>query len=199
MTAMTRVTAGEAPGMTEAPPPRPAASPWSDSGSGRESFAEQFERLFHEHHPRVYGYVQRLCGEHDLAADIAQETFVRFHRRGSVPESAAAWLITVATNLLRNARTRTARRLELLETARDRDVSEPAPDPVVAAEERARVRAALERLPPRDQQLLSLLAGGYRYREMAAALGIHEASVGTLLARAKRAFRAHYGADDSTP
>jgi RNA polymerase sigma factor (sigma-70 family) len=155
-------------------------------------FEEEFERLFRELHPRVFGYVNRLCREADLAADIAQEAFVRLHRRGSVPESVMPWLLTVATNLVRNTRSRSARRLELLVTHRDDVAAPPTPD-ALAAEERRRVHDTMSRLEPREQQLLALLAGGHSYREMAVALGLHEASVGTLLARAKQAFRAHYG------
>ena len=62
-----------------------------------------------------------------------------------------------------------------------------------------RVRAALERLPERERQLLLLSAEGYRYRDMAAALELHEASVGVMLARAKRAFREIYGASYHAP
>ena len=61
-------------------------------------------------------------------------------------------------------------------------------------EARDRVRAALARLPERECRMLLLCAEGYRYRDIAAALNINEASVGTLLARAKRAFRDAYGA-----
>jgi RNA polymerase sigma factor (sigma-70 family) len=54
------------------------------------------------------------------------------------------------------------------------------------------VRAALRELSPRDQEMLLLRAEGYSYREIASALGLNEPSVGTLLARAKRAFRQAY-------
>ena len=101
-------------------------------------------------------------------------------------------------NLLRNSRSQAARRRELLTAVRDVEPAEAGPDVVVLEEERAKVREALSRLSERDRQLLSLMAGGFTYREMAAACGLNEASVGTLLARAKRAFREHYGADDST-
>ena len=170
----------------------------ADSGSER-SYAAEFERLFGEYHARLFGYIHRLCGEPDLAADIVQEAFVRLYRRGSAPDSVVPWLLTVAMNLLRNSRSQTARRRELLTAVRDVEPAESGPDVVVLEEERAKVREALSRLSERDRQLLSLMAGGFTYREMAAACGLNEASVGTLLARAKRAFREHYGADDSTP
>ncbi len=61
-----------------------------------------------------------------------------------------------------------------------------------AAEERARVNAVLAALEPRDAELLLLRAAGFRYHEAAAALEINPASIGTLLARAQRAFRKEY-------
>ena len=56
----------------------------------------------------------------------------------------------------------------------------------------ARVRDAIDGMPERDRHLLLLRAEGYSYREIAVALEPNEASVGVLLARAKRAFRNHY-------
>ena len=47
-------------------------------------------------------------------------------------------------------------------------------------------------MPEREQLLLLLQAEGYRYRELATAIGLNAASVGVLLARAKRAFRDLY-------
>ena len=44
----------------------------------------------------------------------------------------------------------------------------------------------------RESRLLLLRAEGYSYRDIAAALELHEASVGTLIARARRAFRTLY-------
>jgi DNA-directed RNA polymerase specialized sigma24 family protein len=47
--------------------------------------------------------------------------------------------------------------------------------------------------------LLLLRAEGYRYRDIAAALELNESSVGTLLARAKSAFRNHYEGRTDAP
>lgn len=170
--------------------------------------ADAFTQIFRSEYHRLYGYVQRLCSEPDLTADVVQDAFVRLHARGERPASTRAWLVTVATNLLHNARSTRTRRRALLQrivpiageggasVASDRDNPVRA---VEAADERARVRAALDTLSPRDRALLSLLAGGYRYREMAEALQLNPASIGTLLARAKSAFRAAYGENDAAP
>jgi RNA polymerase sigma-70 factor (ECF subfamily) len=161
------------------------------------SFEESFVRLFRAHHPRLYRYLQRLSGEPELAADLVQDAFVRLYRRGSLPDAPEAWLISVALNLLRNARSTGSRRHRLLTVARAEEVhSDPLPPPdesATAGDARRRVRSALERLPAREQRMLLLQAEGYSYRDIAAALALNDGSVGTLLARARRAFLAAYG------
>ena len=161
------------------------------------SFHQQFVDLFGTHFPRIYRYLDRLSGEPELAADLAQETFVRLYRRGSLPEAPEAWLITVAMNLFRNEKTTENRHRRLLTPARGafpHSDPSPAPDQAVTAEElRRQVRSAIDRLPERERRLLLLKAEGYSYRDIAVALQLNEASVGTLLARARRAFRETYG------
>ena len=161
------------------------------------SFEESFVRLFRAHHPRLYRYLQRLSGEPELAADLVQDAFVRLYRRGSLPDAPEAWLISVALNLLRNARSTGSRRHRLLTVARAEEAhSDPLPPPdesATAGDARRRVQSALERLPEREQRMLLLQAEGYSYRDIAAALELKEGSVGTLLARARRAFLAAYG------
>jgi len=155
-------------------------------------FDEDFERLFRTELPRLFRYLDRLSGEPDLAADLVQEAFVRLHRRGEMPERPQLWLVTVALNLFRNARSTDSRRRRLL-TGWAGSLSPPAsPTGIEEGESPSRVRAALKRLPSRDREMLLLRAEGYSYREISEALKLREASVGTLLARAKRAFREVY-------
>jgi RNA polymerase sigma-70 factor (ECF subfamily) len=158
---------------------------------------DRFVELFHAHFQPLQRYLARLSGEPELAADLAQEAFLRLYRRGSPPDSPAAWLVTVATNLFRNARSKRARHLRLLTPERGEEVaSDPPPSPASVVDSdrsRRRVRMAIDHLPERDRCMLLLRAEGYSYRDIAAALELHEASVGTLLARAKRAFLEAYG------
>ena len=67
------------------------------------SFRDDFVELYDAHFARVYRYMDRLSGDPDLAADIAQETFIKLYERGSIPDTPGAWLVTVAMNLFRNA------------------------------------------------------------------------------------------------
>ena len=159
--------------------------------------------LFDASYRRLYRYLDRLSGDPELAADLAQEALVRLHRRGEMPETPEAWLVTVALNLFRNARSTERRRHRLLSAelgARSHSDPAPAPDEAPAVEEsRLRVRAAVDALPERERMLLLLRAEGYSYRELASALELHEPSVGTLLARARLAFRRAYGGAPDAP
>ena len=160
------------------------------------SFPGQFESLFGAHYPRMFRFLDRLSGDPDLADDLAQEAFVRLHRRGTMPDAPEAWLVSVALNLFRNSRSTVTRRRRLLAEAGSDAVhpaAAPSPDgALIADEERRRVRAAIDRMPERERRLLLLRGEGLSYRDISAALSLNEASVGTLLARARRAFRVAY-------
>jgi RNA polymerase sigma-70 factor (ECF subfamily) len=160
--------------------------------SGGPAFAQLVRQLFDAHYASLLRYLVRLSGDPEAAADIAQEAFVRLHERGSVPDDPRAWLATVANNLYRDDCRRTQRRAHLLAAGTHEIDRSPTLAPDAAAvrdEERALVRAALERLAPRDREMLLLRHEGFSYREIAQVVGVAETSVGTLLIRATAAFR----------
>jgi RNA polymerase sigma-70 factor (ECF subfamily) len=163
-----------------------------------ESFHDQFVVLFDTLFHRIYRVLDRISGDPDLAADLAQEAFIKLYQRGFLPDSPEAWLISVAMNLFRNARTTGKRRQRLLTNAFGApEVAAPAAQE--GAERSQRVRRALDQLSERDRQILLLQADGFSYREIAAGLNLHEASIGVFLARARQAFRKLYGdADDAS-
>lgn len=157
------------------------------------SFEAEFRSAFATRFGELFRYLNRLSGDPALASDIAQETFIRLFQRGQMPDDVRGWLGAVSHNLFRDERrTSSRRRLLLQRRAPESTVSDPPPAPddrLLRDERRAGVRAALASMPSRDRELLLLRHEGYSYRELAAALGIMESSVGTLLARAKAMFR----------
>ncbi|HET9221395.1 MAG TPA: sigma-70 family RNA polymerase sigma factor [Roseiflexaceae bacterium] len=154
-----------------------------------------FEQLFLRYYGQVYRVLYSLVGGREPAEDLAQETFLAlYHHPPSIAPGTTliAWLCRVALNRGYNAL-----RGERRERARVERLAEPPaqPDPqaeLLRAEERARVRAALARLPERQSQLLLLRHAGLAYTEIAAIVDVAPGSVGTLLARAERAFMAEY-------
>ena len=69
----------------------------------------------------------------------------------------------------------------------------PTPEEIRSSqEERERVRLVLAALPPRQAEMLLLRFDDLSYEELAAALDLNPASVGTLLTRAQQTFRKEY-------
>ncbi|HEX6134037.1 MAG TPA: sigma-70 family RNA polymerase sigma factor [Longimicrobiales bacterium] len=144
--------------------------------------------LFEQHHPALLRYLVRLTGDLDVAHDAAQEAFTRLVAKPPRDENPRAWLFTVATNVVRAGANRSRRRAALLQAGAARM---PHGDPVhtpdqaaAAAEERRRVRAALDALPERERVILLMREEGFSHREIAEAVGTTTGSIGTMLARA---------------
>lgn len=148
--------------------------------------------------PAVFRYLHRLTGNPDLAADLAQEAFLRLLERDLPDAEARAWLFTVATNLARDeARTRRRRRELLMEQDPTPFTSAKPARPDEELERAARiaaVRRALAAIPERDRQMLLMREEGFSYREIAEAVGVLPTSVGTLIVRALRRFSAAFEA-----
>jgi RNA polymerase sigma factor (sigma-70 family) len=152
--------------------------------------AARVTQLFEDHHASLFRYLVRLSGDADLAADAAQEAFVRLiegdERAGT--SAPRAWLFTVGTNLvLEGGRTR-LRRARLLE--RDPGSTPLGESPIDAhvqleRDERRRVvSAALLALSNKERTALLMQQEGFSHREIAGAVATTTGSVGTLLARA---------------
>lgn len=166
------------------------------NGPDRESasFGALYERL----QPSLLRYLERLTGDEDMAQDVAQEAFLRLFRRRELDgDDARLWIFTVATNLVRDHGRAVVRRQRLL-SARPVLPGAPAAPDVEAerSESVAKVREALSQLSERDQRLLLMREEGFRYQEMAEAVGVAPGSVGTLIARALKRFEAVYRRDD---
>ena len=146
------------------------------------------EALFAEHHEPLHRYLARLTGDPELAADAAQEAFVRLLEQEPRPDHPRPWLYRVATNVVRDT-ARAAERHRVLGMdgkARGAHGDPPgAPDGVVGrAVARRRMRTALDALSEKEQQALLMREEGFKHREIAEALGTTTGSIGTLLRRA---------------
>src|SRR4051812_1596866 len=144
-------------------------------------------KLFAEHHRPLSRYLMRFTGDADVAADAAQEAFVRAMNQKATPANPRAWLYTVATNIARDeARTRSRRGLILAQAGEEIAMSSSAPDPAMeldASERRAMVQRALLELSEKERTALLMREEGFAQREIAEALGTTIGNVGSLTAR----------------
>lgn len=136
-----------------------------------------------------------LTGNRTTAEDAAQETFCRYlANRPAGLASPLAWLITVCTRVCFDWG-RKQRRSPTAPLEAGEHVADPGllPDELLTGQEEARMaRQALEQLEPRDRMILLLRYSSAPYREIALAAGCAESSVGQLLHRAERRFKAAY-------
>lgn len=147
------------------------------------------EEVFRRDYRRVVGVAARVLGSRDAAEDVAQEVFLSFGRSSVPAGEAGAWLSVAAAHTALNV-LRSGRRRTFWEevTAAPHAVRDAA-DEVLALEDRARVRAALARLPRKQAMALVLRHSGLSYAEVAAALDLSPGSVGTTVRRAESALR----------
>jgi len=181
---------------------------------------DAFGELVRRNERVVLSIVRRYARTADDARDLAQRTFLRAFeaarralrhgpRRDAVPFR--RWLLRVAVNLSKNHVRDEARRthapLSFAGAARgDAEpgaaaLQSPAPDAVDAlsrAEDAARLRAAVLRLPRRQREVLTLrIDGELPFAEIAGALGISENAAKVTFHHATRRLRAALGAEDA--
>jgi len=150
---------------------------------------DRLRALFDTHHQPLVRYLTRQMGDRDWAEEIAQETFVRALKQ-DVIVSERSWIFAVAMNLMRDEARRDARHRRRLELMRDEakagSVVMPGPTSMERDEEREMARKAVAMLAERDRDALLMKEEGLSYDEIAAALDLSAASVGTTLSRARR-------------
>jgi len=145
-----------------------------------------FHSLFELHSRDVYRFALYLSGNHALAEEITQETFVRaWVMPGEVcGGTVKAYLLTIARNLYRAERKRAERQVALYVTLPD-----PKPGPEALACGRLELDAvlkALQALPEADRAALLMHAqDGLPYAAIAAALGLSIAAVKVRVHRAR--------------
>jgi RNA polymerase sigma-70 factor (ECF subfamily) len=157
--------------------------------------SEDFQAVYRELYPSLSRYVHRFTGDADAAADIAQDAFLRLLEHDLPRDEVRPWIFVVATNLARDrVRKRERRRRLLVANQEPRNTASSAQEDLERAERIESVRNALEHLSERDRQMLLMREEGFRYAEIAEAVGVRPTSVGALVARALKRFSAAYGA-----
>lgn len=166
-----------------------------------EGHERAFRRAFVRHYAavrRLLAHVTRGRGE---AEDLAQEVFVTLLHHRFEPDrehDLRRWLLRVALNRGLNAIRGVRRREDRERVATSAQVYDL--EAAVAQREVGQeVRAVLASLEPRAAKLLVLHQLGLSHAEMAEIVDVAPGSIGTLLARAKRAFITSYQRTDRRP
>ena len=148
----------------------------------------------------LLGYALVRCGDHGMAQDAVQETFLRFLRHAPTGEveSLAPWLFTTCRNALTDLH-RKSSRIPLKVSPGPGPLSGaycpgPSPDEALSEKETAHTLCRLTAaLPPLQQEVVRLkFESGLAYRDIATATGLSIANVGWLLHQAVTTLRADW-------
>lgn len=172
----------------------------------REDDASAFTELMDRYQGRLVRLMHTIGPRHDLAEDLAQETFMRVFRARKSYEPGAkfsTWLFTIAGNVARNAARSLGRRHEVSEVDAPRgndatsspqliaatalEASGMMPSRLVEGAERAEVvRAAVSALSERQRMALMLSRfENMSYVEIAETMNLSTKAVKSLLSRAR--------------
>jgi RNA polymerase sigma factor (sigma-70 family) len=151
------------------------------------------ETIFHAHYGRIARVIARVLRDPSRAEELAVEVFLKWSRHpGAQGENAQAWLYRVAVRAGLDELRRESRRTRRERVGRFFRHS-PTPEEIRASkEDQERVRAVLAAIQRRQAELLVLRSQGLSYDELASALDLKLASIGTFLSRAAQAFRKEY-------
>jgi RNA polymerase sigma-70 factor (ECF subfamily) len=151
------------------------------------------EELFQLHGHEIYSYLARMLRDNELAADLAQDTFVKAFRAFDSledPAKARAWLYQIAsrTALDELRRRRIIRFIPW--TGESRGSSKSAEDVALHGRLSGEMERALASIPERQRQAL-LLAELHDLTglELAAALGVSHVAARALLTRGRESLR----------
>ena len=151
-----------------------------------------FDAVFSQDYADVTRLIVRIVRDRGRAEELAVEAFWRLWKTpGAHGDSPHGWLRRTAVHLAIDELRRRARRERLDRLWPFGRVRTP-DELFLRSEEQGRVRAVLASMPRRDAELLLLRSDDMPYEELAAALSLNPASIGTLLSRARQAFRKEY-------
>jgi RNA polymerase sigma-70 factor (ECF subfamily) len=156
--------------------------------------AFDFETFFHVHYERIARAIAQVVRDPARAEEIAAEAFWKFWRNPQAAQGgqAKAWLYRTAVRMAIDELRKEARRIRNESLQVNRQPAKTPEEVHAAAEERDRVRLVLASLDARQAELLLLRSNDLSYSDVAAALDLNPASVGTLIIRAQQAFRKEY-------
>lgn len=166
----------------------------------REGDLAAYDQLMQQYEKKVYSLCFRMAGNHEDAADLAQEAFLKAFR--ALPsfkgQSAfATWLYRIVTNTCLDEKRRSSKKPFLVSLDKRLETEDgeialtlpgDSPDPLKSTldgELQREIQSLLEKLPA-EQRIVVVMRDidGYTYEEMADTLQL---SMGTLKSRLNRA------------
>lgn len=152
---------------------------------------EAFKRFYRAYVSRLIAYLVYQGASVDRAAEFVQDTMIKAYRRWHEIKTPEKWAYTVAyRTFLRHA--------VRVEEEPVGEVPEPTallrcPEATETWLQEQEIVQVLERLPPRQRQVLALTLDGWNPAEIAKLIGIEGAAVRSNLFKARKSVAQHLG------
>jgi RNA polymerase sigma-70 factor, ECF subfamily len=178
----------------------PVRVPWgmpAVTGRTHDGREAEFAALFEEFNAPIFNYVLRMVSDHDRAADITQDTFIKAYRKlDTLTEatSTRSWLYRIATNTAIDDMRRRRNVTTMSDdspTFANRADTRPGPEAqAMAGTLDERVQRALMSLRPNHRQCLLLSdLEDMSAQQIGEVMGLSYGAVRTLLCRARGEMR----------
>ena len=162
-----------------------------------EGDVEAFNELVNRHHTKIYGLAYRMLGNAEDAEDATQETFLEAYKSIKTfrfQSQFGTWLYKVGINTcnqyIRKAKSRNRMLDAYTEDTAARGMTEEWEVPervVIKTEQRQVIQAAIDRLPPKQREVVTLYyMQQLKYKEIAEILNC---SLGTVASRLNKAMQ----------
>lgn len=165
--------------------------------------ASNFEALFNDLYPKLYGYIRAQVNPRETAEDITATTFERAvkHRHTFNPQKGAidSWLFKIARNLIidhYSAHRRQPAQTQL-EAAGPLAAEHLSPEQALLQQERRlQLLKSLEILPERDREIIHLrFFGKLTNRKIAEVMDLNEKTVSVIIYRTLKKLKSRLSED----
>ncbi len=167
----------------------------SEAGAESKDQEIQFdiETIFRAQYERIARVIAKVVRDPARAEELAVEVFLKLWRNKQAQgDKTQGWLYCAAVRMGVDELRRQTRRTRYERLFGFGDGVRTPEEILTTTEEQERVRFVLGIINRRQAELLLLRSDDFSYEEVASALDLNPASVGTLLSRAQQAFRKEY-------
>ena len=155
------------------------------------------KEVLDSHEGPLLRYAYRLCSDLELARDAVQDTFLKLCRedRSKIESYLVKWLFTVCRNrvfeILRKENRMTG--MTELELVQKPVGTESPADVAEKAEDRSTLKALMQELPEREQEVLRLkFQNGLSYKEISEITSLSVSNVGFILHKTIKELRGKF-------
>jgi RNA polymerase sigma-70 factor (ECF subfamily) len=165
-----------------------------------KSDEQAFELLYHRYFNKVYGYIFKRTGQHEITEDILSATFLKvFTHLGKYQHQGfpfSAWVFRIATNELIDHYRKSGRQGPKVNIEDAPEPIDPQQSPEMIMEQqltKEQIQGLILKLNPRDQEIINLkFFAELSNPEIATILNISTNNAGVMIHRAVKRFHDVY-------